>query len=53
MVDVVGDVALVKIALRIVKLRFLDIAFQSMFKREPEGVVSPKNFEWNGATHVI
>ena len=52
MLIVVGDVAHVKIVLRIVKLRFLDIVFQSMSKREPEAVVSPKNFEWNGVTHV-
>ena len=49
---VVGDVVHVKIVLRIVKLRFLDIVFQSMSKREPEAVVSPKNFGWNGVTHV-
>ena len=49
---VVGDVVHVKIVRRIVKLQLLDTVFQSTFKREPGGAVSPKNFEWSGATRV-
>lgn len=48
----VDDVVHVKIVRRIVKRQFLDTVFQSLFKREPEGVVFPKNFVWNGVTHV-
>jgi hypothetical protein len=42
-------IARVKIVLRIVRLPFLAIVFQSMFRKVQGGVVSPKTFVLNGA----
>jgi hypothetical protein len=42
-------IARVKIVLRIARLPFHAIVFQSMFRKVHEAVVSPKTFALNGA----